>query len=363
MNIRRFFTQTCTDKYFIRLVLLITFLTFFSKVSLYLLFSFLLSLSLSPLYHFFFKLKIGRFSFSKSLASITTLVVFIVIFLGVITFFMPLFSSQYETFSQIDWVAMEQKIEPIFRSLTDDLKAYGILDTKGETLEQYMLNRFSKFLEWVDLTGLVNTLLSTFGDLLIGALAVCFISFFFLKDGRMMESLLFRFFVPPSYFLKGKKFTLGLREVLIRYLTGILFQVSAITLIISLGLFFLNIPTAFAMGAMVGLLNIIPYVGPLIGGGLVVLMTLLHEISIAGLSLGLGTTFLKVASVILLAQLLDNILIQPTIFSKSTKLHPLEVFLIVLCGASLAGIAGMVVAVPFYSVLKMGVQVFQNRVE
>ena len=361
MNIKRFLPRACAAKYIFRFLVLIISLSFFGSIALYLLFAFLLSLALSPLYNFLLRIKVKRFSLSKSLASLVTLGLFIFIFFGLLTFFAPLFSTQYETLSQIDWEAMEQKIAPAIRSITDELKVYGILDTQGESIEQYIIDRVSELLQWTDVTGAINALFSTLGDVLVGALAVCFISFFFLKEGRAMEAVLFRFFVPPAYFLKGKRVTTGLREVLIRYLTGVLMQVSAITVIISLGLFFLDMPTAFAMGAMVGILNVIPYVGPLIGGGIVVLITALHHISLHGLDLGLGSTALKVVSVIGIAQLLDNVLIQPMIYSKSTQLHPLEVFLIVLCGASLMGIGGMVVAVPLYSVLKMGVQVFQNR--
>jgi predicted PurR-regulated permease PerM len=57
-------------------------------------------------------------------------------------------------------------------------------------------------------------------------------------------------------------------------------------------------------------------------------------------------------------QLVDNFLSQPLIFSKSVKSHPLEIFLIILCGGLLWGVTGMVVAIPLYTAIKVVLKVF-----
>ena len=57
-------------------------------------------------------------------------------------------------------------------------------------------------------------------------------------------------------------------------------------------------------------------------------------------------------------QLLDNFILQPNIFSKSVKAHPLEIFLIILIGAKLGGILGMVIAIPLYTILRVLAKVF-----
>jgi predicted PurR-regulated permease PerM len=60
-------------------------------------------------------------------------------------------------------------------------------------------------------------------------------------------------------------------------------------------------------------------------------------------------------------QLLDNFILQPNIFSKSVKAHPLEIFIVVLMGAKIGGILGMVVAIPIYTVLRVLAKVFLSE--
>ena len=62
-------------------------------------------------------------------------------------------------------------------------------------------------------------------------------------------------------------------------------------------------------------------------------------------------------------QMLDNFLLQPNIFSKSVKAHPLEIFIVVLMGAKIGGVAGMVLAIPAYTVLRVLLKVFFSEFE
>ncbi|MDG1716593.1 MAG: AI-2E family transporter, partial [Saprospiraceae bacterium] len=69
----------------------------------------------------------------------------------------------------------------------------------------------------------------------------------------------------------------------------------------------------------------------------------------------------KVMGVFMVMQLLDNFILQPNIFSKSVKAHPLEIFIVVLMGAKIGGIIGMVVAIPIYTVLRVLAKVFLSE--
>jgi len=62
-------------------------------------------------------------------------------------------------------------------------------------------------------------------------------------------------------------------------------------------------------------------------------------------------------------QMIDNFILQPNIFSKSVKAHPLEIFLIVLIGAKIGGILGMVIAIPAYTVVRVLLKVFFSEFE
>jgi predicted PurR-regulated permease PerM len=70
---------------------------------------------------------------------------------------------------------------------------------------------------------------------------------------------------------------------------------------------------------------------------------------------------LKVASVFIGMQLFDNLLVQPYIFSKSVKAHPIEIFLVIVIGSKLGGILGMVVAIPFYTAIRVIASIFLSE--
>ncbi|MCK5372671.1 MAG: AI-2E family transporter, partial [Cyclobacteriaceae bacterium] len=61
----------------------------------------------------------------------------------------------------------------------------------------------------------------------------------------------------------------------------------------------------------------------------------------------------EIASVFAIVQLTDNVILQPLIFSKSVKAHPLEIFIIIFAGATLAGVVGMIAAIPVYTIIRV----------
>mgnify|MGYP006205095557 CR=1 FL=1 len=145
---------------------------------------------------------------------------------------------------------------------------------------------------------------------------------------------------------------LKIQHLLSRYFIGLLLQLFII-LILYLTIFLIfGVENAFIIALLCAVLNIIPYLGPLLG---MIVASLLIMIS------GIGTDFihttlpntLYVICGMLVVQLIDNNLSQPIIFSKSTKSHPLEIFLVILIAGFLTGILGMIIAVPLYTIIKV----------
>jgi len=108
------------------------------------------------------------------------------------------------------------------------------------------------------------------------------------------------------------------------------------------------------------LLNLIPYLGPLIGGILLITLTMTSNIEQDFSTYILPTTIYVLMGYIV-AQWIDNFLSQPIIFSKSVKSHPLEIFLVIIIGGLLFGITGMVIAVPIYTAIKVILKEFLNE--
>ncbi|NJN77214.1 MAG: AI-2E family transporter [Saprospiraceae bacterium] len=108
------------------------------------------------------------------------------------------------------------------------------------------------------------------------------------------------------------------------------------------------------------MINVIPYLGPLIGAifGIFIAITSNLEMEFYSQMLPMIS---KVAVVFAIMQLTDNFVLQPIIFSTSVKAHPLEIFLIILIGAEVYGVLGMILAIPTYTVLRVVARTFLIR--
>jgi predicted PurR-regulated permease PerM len=109
------------------------------------------------------------------------------------------------------------------------------------------------------------------------------------------------------------------------------------------------VDNAFLTATVVALLNVVPYIGPFMGGTMIVIFTMLGGIGQPDMIY----TTLYVLGGFLLIQLFDNFISQPVIFSSSVKAHPLEIFTVTLIGGTLMGIIGMIVAVPLYTLVRI----------
>ena len=153
------------------------------------------------------------------------------------------------------------------------------------------------------------------------------------------------------------------KRLLSRYFIGLLIQVLSITTLVSLGLTILGIENALLIGLFAGFINVIPYLGPLIGTlfGLFVVFTSNFQL---GIDAELGWLMLKTLSVFVVVQTLDNIVFQPLIFSNSVNVHPLEIFLIIFIAAGkLGGPVGMICAIPAYTLIRIIAKEFLTQFE
>lgn len=149
-------------------------------------------------------------------------------------------------------------------------------------------------------------------------------------------------------------------KLLIRYFIGIAVQIIFITLYVSTALSFLGFQNALLIAFFAALMNVIPYVGPLLGAsfGLIIIISANLDVSFYEILL---PKMLKLIGVFASMQLMDNFILQPNIFSKSVKAHPLEIFIVVLIGAKLGGVVGMIIAIPAYTVLRVLAKVFLSE--
>ena len=141
-------------------------------------------------------------------------------------------------------------------------------------------------------------------------------------------------------------------DLLSRYFVGLMIQILVLFIIYTIVLLIFGINNAFVIAFICALMNLIPYVGPLISGFLMMILTMTSNMGASFSEVVIPkTTYVMIGFII--GQLIDNFVSQPIIFSKSVKSHPLEIFIVIITSGLLFGVIGMVVAIPTYTAVKV----------
>ena len=123
-----------------------------------------------------------------------------------------------------------------------------------------------------------------------------------------------------------------------------------------LALFGMDLSDALVIGLIMGVMNVVPYAGPFIGGLISVAMSTLTPIDGAILY-----TMTVVFSTIVVVKVIDDFIIQPTLYSERIQAHPLEVFLVILIAGYIGGVWGMLLAIPLYTILRVFAREFLSE--
>lgn len=287
-----------------------------------------------------------RLKFNTTVAVIATMVLLIGIIVGVIALFIPLLVQQGQNLSLLNIDALQGNIENLYLEITEYFRI------SSSDIEQSLKD--SKILANIDfkfIPNFLNSFVSILGSLSIGLFSVLFIAFFFLKDSKLFEDGLL-ILVPQNNESRLKKSIDTIKNLLSRYFVGLVFQILILFIIYSIVLFIFGIENAIVIAFLCALLNLIPYVGPIIGGVLMLTLSMTSN-----LGADFSTVILPKTSYVMIGfiigQLVDNFFSQPYIFSNSVKSHPLEIFLVIIIGGLLFGIIGMIIAVPGYTAIKV----------
>ena len=203
--------------------------------------------------------------------------------------------------------------------------------------------------------GSAASFLTSFG---VGLFSVVFIGFFFIKDDGLFTEIVCAL-VPDKHESNTEKAISDIGHLLSRYFIGVMLEVTGVALINFLGLTFiakLGFNASLGIAFMTGIFNIIPYVGPLLGGALgTVLGLILKYTSVS--PIGLDVNFWVFTSILVaifcFTQLVDNFLYQPLIYSTSIKAKPLEIFIVLLIVGHIGGPLAMIAAIPCYTVVRV----------
>lgn len=288
----------------------------------------------------------NRLKFPNTLASITTLLLMIATIVFMVRIFFPIVVEQGKNISNIDFDSVKRDLNELNIQASDyiGVNQINIVEAVKHTsyVQNFDIEMVPRFVE---------AFFGNIGSLIVGIFSVLFISFFLLKDEKMIPAAVISFAHPGN---EGKfiRILTTIRELLSRYFIGLLIQLLILALFYSVLLLFLGVENAVALALICAFLNIVPYLGPIIGWALMLLVVVSNNLG-ADFSSELLPLLFKTSLGYAAAQTFDNLITQPVIFSRSVRSHPLEIFLVILIGGYVFGIAGMILAVPTYTALKV----------
>lgn len=296
----------------------------------------------------------NKLKFKNTIAVVVTMVVLLSIFIGLAGLFIPLIIKQGQNLSLLNIEELQRNIENLYAEIVTYFDLYHI-DVEQSLKESDLLSKIDLAL----IPNFLNSIVSGLGSFSIGLFSVLFISFFFLKDSRLFENGILTF-IPDNKESRWKASSTQIKDLLSRYFVGLILQILVIFIIYTIGLLIIGVDNAIVIAFLCALLNLIPYVGPLIGGILMVVLTMTSNLGESFSDVILPKTF-WVLLVFGIGQLVDNFGSQPIIFSKSVKSHPLEIFLVILITGILFGVIGLIIAVPAYTAIKVILKAFLSE--
>ena len=326
---------------------------YFRSIVAYILIAAVFSLIGRPIVDFLHKIKLWKFHLNRSICAGVTLLLFWTVFFGFFRTFVPLILSQAQDLSEIDFTTIRSDLQEPLDKLEMLFFRLNPNGSDSFSLEQFIESKLSSVVNISVISNAIGGTVGVLGSLFIAIFSISFITFFFLKNETLFEEGLMMF-VPIKHEEKFENFFRSSKALLTRYFAGILLQVSGITLLVTVGLSIvgLKFQLAAVIGLTAGIMNVIPYIGPLIGASIGLILGLANNLDLDFYH-KLLPLLGYMALVFVIVQIIDNVLFQPVIYGKSVKAHPLEIFLILLIAGSMAGILGMILAIPSYTVLRV----------
>lgn len=335
---------------------------YFSTIITYILISVVLAFTGKPLVFLLTSLKYKRFYIPRGIAALVTLLVIWLVFFTFLRFMIPLILSELETFSQINFGQVINTIgDPVIRMLQRFNNRP--LSFEDQNFIVILSERLGGEVNLSKLSNVFTVIAGILGEFLIGFFSVSFITFFFLKDDHLFRDGIL-LLIPTDFEARVAHILSSITRLLRRYFVGLLCEVFMVGLLTTTGLTLVGVGFnhAIIIGLICGSFNVVPYLGPWISSmlGLLIVTSLNIDADFTKQILPLLGLMVLVFGFV---QTIDNVFFQPMIYSSSVKAHPLEIFLVFLAAGSIAGVLGMFLAIPVYTIIRVVAKEFFDNLK
>lgn len=295
--------------------------------------AFLLSLFLNRFVYFFESIGIPR------LASVIFVILFVILFLILIfQLILPFFMEQINKYFELAKYVIS-KLPDLISKFNQEYKE--ILPEGFRNIQidlKWLIDSVLKPIQSLNLFDIIPNILTFM-------IITPILLFIFLLEGDSIYQYLMSL-VPNRFFEMTIMITYNIKNGIVSYLRALTIQVVILAFIMIPGLLLIKLPYAIVLGSFAAFINIVPYVGPILGVVPIVLVALLSEAYLVPLSL----------LIFGIAQLVDNVFTQPVILAKSVDIHPILAILALITFQKWMGMIGMVIAIPVTGILIMTIQ-------
>ncbi len=345
--------------YSVSAALILALCWYFRSVILYVVLAAVVSLLGKPVMNLLRKMRFRGRELPDWLMAVMALCLILSVFLVIFTQVIPVVASIVQSitanYSSSDYSLPVES----FMVTVDNINAWLISHFPQFGPDFRIENSVGAFIRRVfdlgSITTAIEYIASFFVSFGVGIFSVVFISFFFVKDPMLFRKIVGAI-VPDRIELKVIDAIGDIEHLLSRYFVGLLVEVIGVALLNFLGLWLVagvGMNAALGIAFITGIMNIIPYVGPLVGTVLGTILATVLKFSVGGVSVHFWGFVVLLVAIFMVTQLVDNFLFQPLIYSRSIKSSPLEIFIVLLVAGNVAGVFGMLVAIPAYTVVRV----------
>lgn len=330
----------------------ILFIYFFPDILTWVFIAFILMLIGRPITNAICNIRIFKRPVHRSIAAAITILLFLLVLLLSLFFFVPSLIKELQVFQNLDYDKLIASITLFVNNLQLFLYDKNIIEP-DQSLIGMFVNEALQFINLGSIPSVLGNFINSASSFLFAIFSVFFITFFFIKDDMRPENFL-RVFFAERYVGRLTQVVDNVNHLLTRYFTGMVVKTIIMAVMLYLGFLLFGIKGALLMALIGAITNIIPYLGPFIGWGIVLLFGMTNSIGTEMYS-EILPMIIKVSVIFIGANALENLVLGPLIYSQSIKAHPVEVFLVTILGGRIAGMAGMILGIPAYTIIRTAV--------
>lgn len=333
-------------------------LWYFRSIVIYILVSGILAIMGRPMVRAVANIRVGRWQVRRWMAALLTLICMWVVMISVCSIIVPLVINEIYELASLDLKSALSDIQEPLERVQEYLSTMFVLPESQVSLSEILIRSLRNILDY----DTINSAFSSIIDLGISAFvvffSVSFITFFFMKEDGLFYAMMTAVF-PDRYKGNVTRALDKITVLLSRYFTGLLTESFILMIIISLTMIAFGMRTEDAcfIAITMGVMNVIPYAGPLMGGIASIFIGIVNPID----GYTIGHTISIIVFSLLVIKCIDDFILQPTIYSERVKAHPLEIFIVILLAGSIGGIVGMLLAIPSYTVLRVFAKEFFSQ--